>query len=101
MVCLWRLHPALEELLGMRTGMVCCEAEDIRILVSFFMCRFACRLERDSHTWRLLFNLDFQVRGFLSMARSRQMLQNCVVGGRKNSHCYVASYAKTRGFIFV
>ena len=33
MASLWRLHPALEELLGVRSGMVFCEAEDIRILV--------------------------------------------------------------------
>ncbi len=35
MACLWRLHPALEELLGVRSGMVFCEAVDIRILVFF------------------------------------------------------------------
>ena len=82
MACLWRLHPALEELLGLRRGMVFCEAEDVRILVCFLY-RFACCMERDSHTWRLLLNIDFQVRGSLRMARSRQMMQYCVVRGRK------------------
>ncbi len=33
MACLWRLHPAFGELLGVRSGIVFCEAEDIRILV--------------------------------------------------------------------
>ena len=31
----------------------------------FFLYRFACCMERDSHTWRLLLNLDFQARGSL------------------------------------